>query len=468
MDASSPLYTRQTPFLFRCGEWLRQNRRMILAIQWVVITLYFLLIVIPTFLPLPGPEAHIWSNVTLAAQFVFWGIWWPFVLISMGLFGRIWCGVLCPEGALTEFASKYSLNRPIPKWMRWGGWPFVAFAGTTIYGQMVSVYQYPKAVMLVLGGSTVAAIIIGLIYVRERRVWCRYLCPVNGVFELLAKLAPVHFRTDQAAWQRNTSHQPQPQQKAPTCAPLLPLAKLNSASSCHACGRCSGYKNAIALAPRASSEEITKHGFSTGHYWQSALLIVGVIGLAMGAFHWSSSPWFVAAKQSVAEWLIDRNILWPLDSTAPWWLLTHYPENNDALSWLDGGLMLSYILLTAAIVSVLVGLPLVWAASRMGKPVGSYFNHLAQALIPLGGCGVFLGLSATTVAMLRAEHLSLGWVSPLRLVLLAGATAWTMWLAFKIAKHHRVNLRTRLEILGAISLSCLVIDFGWALMFWIW
>src|SRR5260363_433862 len=137
------------------------------------------------------------------AQWIFWGIWWPFVLISIVFFGRVWCGILCPEGALSEFASRHGRSRPMPRWMRWGGWPFVAFSITTVYGQMVSVYQYPKAVLLVLGGSTVAAIATGYLYGREKRIWCKYLCPVNGVFALLAKLAPVHFKVDPSAWQRS-------------------------------------------------------------------------------------------------------------------------------------------------------------------------------------------------------------------------------------------------------------------------
>ena len=127
--------------LQQAGQWMQQHGSLIRGIQWVVVVVYAFLILVPAVLPLPDGTAHLWSNLTLAAQFVFWGIWWPFVLLSMVMLGRVWCGVLCPEGALTEFASKFGRGWAIPRWLRWGGWPFVAFGITTIYGQMVSVYR---------------------------------------------------------------------------------------------------------------------------------------------------------------------------------------------------------------------------------------------------------------------------------------------------------------------------------------
>jgi hypothetical protein len=59
---------------------------------------------------------------------------------------------------LTEAASRHGLGLAVPRWLKWGGWPFVAFALTTVFGQLVSVYQYPAATLLVLGGSTLAAL----------------------------------------------------------------------------------------------------------------------------------------------------------------------------------------------------------------------------------------------------------------------------------------------------------------------
>ncbi|HEY3048587.1 MAG TPA: 4Fe-4S binding protein, partial [Polaromonas sp.] len=152
------------------GDWMQRHGRWIRLLQWVVVLFYGVLVIVPALLPLPDETSRVLTHLTVFAQFVFWGIWWPFVLLSMVLVGRAWCGVLCPEGALTEWVSGKGRNRPIPRWMRWGGWPFVAFVGTTIYGQMVSVYQYPKAVLLVLGGSTLAAMAVGYLYGREKRV----------------------------------------------------------------------------------------------------------------------------------------------------------------------------------------------------------------------------------------------------------------------------------------------------------
>jgi polyferredoxin len=453
----------------RAGQWLQRNGRAIRLVQWSVVLVYAVLVIVPALLPLPGNSAHIWNNLTVFAQFVFWGIWWPFVLLSMLVLGRAWCGILCPEGALTEFASKYGRGKAIPRWMRWGGWPFVAFGITTIYGQMVSVYQYPKAVMLVLGGSTVAAIGIGLLYGREKRVWCKYLCPVNGVFSLLSRLAPFHFKVSEDAWRRSYHEGEHGHRVIPiNCAPLVPLRNMKGNSSCHMCGRCSGHRDAIALSWRSPFDEVVTLGDKQASAWDTALILFGLLGVAVGGFHWTVSPWFIAIKQNIAAWLIDRNILWPLDANAPWYLFTHYPEQNDAFTWLDGSLVIVYMVATGLVYGTLLTIALAAATRCLGAWRTTRLHHLAQALIPVAGCGVFLGLSATTLSLLRAEHLPLGWASDARLILLALANVASAALAWGVAGRHATGLLRRCAAFACFAFALAIADSAWWLMFWHW
>jgi polyferredoxin len=465
--------TPKSSRLAAAGRWMQQHGTAIRNVQWVVVLAYAALILIPAFTPLPDDTAHIWSNLTVFAQFVFWGIWWPFVLLSMVMLGRVWCGVLCPEGALSEWSSKYGRGRAIPRWMRWGGWPFVAFGLTTIYGQMVSVYQYPKAVLLVLGGSTLAAMGIGLLYGREKRVWCKYLCPVNGVFSLLARIAPLHYQVDESAWRRSYKQGEQGHRVIPiNCAPLVPLRNMKGAADCHMCGRCSGHRDAIALTLRSPADEVVRLGEKAANGWDTALLLYGLLGIAIGAFHWTVSPWFVEVKQFLATWLIDRDVMWPLDSNAPWFLFTHYPDRNDVFTWLDGSLVIVYICGTGLLYGTALLAVLAGGTRVLGAWKTTRLHHLTQSLIPVAGMGVFLGLSATTVSLLRAEHLPLGWVPDLRIALLAVANLASMYLGVKVIAGHARQVSAPL-LRGVLAVGCLaaalaVVDSAWWLMFWGW
>lgn len=444
------------------GDAMARHRGAIQAIQWVVVLFYLGLLIYPACLPLPTEYAHFYENLILFAQFVFWGIWWPFVMVSMMLLGRIWCGVFCPEGALSEWASRHGLGRAIPRWMRWSGWPFVAFAMTTLYGQLVSVYEYPKAALLVLGGSTVAAMIVGFVYGRGKRVWCRHLCPANGVFALLSRLAPIHMQVDRATWRAAPHRTP-----AIDCAPLINIRNMTGNSECHMCGRCSGHREAVALALRPPNQEILSLQARDISRWEALLLVFGMLGIATGAFQWSASPWFIALKQQLAGWLINHNAFVLLQDNAPWWLLTHYPEANDVFSWLDGIVILLYIGCTALVIGGGVLLMLRIAGRALGHPGMPW--RFAYGLTPLAGLSVFLGLSALTVTMLKAERFSLEWVPGVRLALLAGAILWSGRLVWHMVMgYNDVPLWRRWIAWSGIMAGAGLVVLSWVLMFYVW
>lgn len=456
--------SRASAWLAAYGDWLRDHAGVVRAVQWAVVGAYAILIVVPALLPLPGDDARALTNLTVLAQWAFWGLWWPFVILSMLVAGRTWCGVLCPEGTLTEAASRVGLHRPIPHWMRWGGWPFVAFALTTIFGQLVSVYQYAPAALVVLGGSTVAAIGVGLVYGKEKRVWCRHLCPVNGVFSVLARVAPVHFRVDRDAWARNAG---QVAVHPVNCAPLVRIRRMNGPSECHMCGRCSGHLGAIALSPRPPNREVATLPADRASGWDAALIVVGMAGIAVGAFHWSASPWFVRAKLAAAAIVVDHGPAWLLSDDAPWWLLTHYPEASDVFTWLDGLMIVGYILATAAVVSSLVWGALIVAAGAFGGARRARAIRLSYALVPLAGLGVFLGLSSLTVTLAKTEGLPLGAVPAIRALVLAAGAAWSLRLAW-LQLADAPDRAARVRAFAAFACAVAAIVAAWALLFFRW
>jgi hypothetical protein len=153
-----------------------------------------------------------------------------------------------------------------------------------------------------------------------------------------------------------------------------------------------------------------------------------------------------------------------LQDNAPWWLLTHYPQLNDSFSWLDGFSIVAYLSLS----SMLLGTALLILLRLTARLVGNsaLYSSLALTLTPLGGAGLFLGLSATTVKLLRYEGLLLEWVQPARALLLMAAMGWSLVLGWKLLD--RVSLTRRLSGSGCLLLANGLVGYGWWLQFWGW
>jgi hypothetical protein len=286
------------------------------------------------------------------------------------------------------------------------------------------------------------------------------------VFGLLAKLAPIHFHVDRAAWDAA----PKPSRaegRLVNCAPLVPIRTMQGASACHMCGRCSGFRGAVTLARRTPRHEIVHVAGAEPKPWETALIVFGLMGLATGAFHWASSHWYVVAKQAAAEWLIDRGFMWPVTAQAPWWLLTAYPEQNDVMTPLDGAVLAAYLAVSALAIGGTV-LLLLAAASRALGGVANFsarLHHLAQALIPVAGCGVFLGLFALTTTMLKAEGVALPYLATGRAALMAAAGVWAVALAWRICGLYAKGLGARLTASALMAAAAFTGVASWAAPF---
>ncbi len=146
-----------------------------------------------------GPQQR-QNNVALT---VFWAWWWPLVLLSFPLVGRLWCAV-CPfmiYGEVTQKLTQWLLPGSLRRWPRqtadrWGGWfLYGLFALILIWEEVWDLENtaYLSACLLML--ITAGAMIFSALF--ERRFWCRYLCPIGGMNGMFAKLSMTELRAQQ-------------------------------------------------------------------------------------------------------------------------------------------------------------------------------------------------------------------------------------------------------------------------------
>ncbi|OKH40619.1 RNA polymerase subunit sigma-54 [[Phormidium ambiguum] IAM M-71] len=163
---------------------------------WIVMMAIFLPITTLGFIGSQSRDSSITLNV-------FWAWWWPGYLFLFAFVGRLWCAI-CPFMIAGEWIRRFSLwlfpRQQLTwntQWLnRWGAW--VLFGGFVIIYLWEKLWDLPHHAYLsawLLLAITAGAVIFSLIY--ERRLWCRYLCPIGGMNGMFAKLSIVELRSTQ-------------------------------------------------------------------------------------------------------------------------------------------------------------------------------------------------------------------------------------------------------------------------------
>lgn len=130
-----------------------------------------------------------------------WIVWWALLIILIVPFlGRAWCTV-CPIPAPGEWLQRRGIVNRIPGKLRTLGlrWPRrlknmwlqnVGFLGVAVFSALI--LTRPAVTGWVLLGFLVAGMALSVFY--EKRVFCRYVCPVGGFIGLYAMVAPTGLR----------------------------------------------------------------------------------------------------------------------------------------------------------------------------------------------------------------------------------------------------------------------------------
>lgn len=130
-----------------------------------------------------------------------WVIWWPLLVISLALAGRIWC-LMCPAGAAGDWVQRrafykkvnnmFSLNRKWPAKFRNLTSGAVFFLLITWADFQFDLVKSPANTAYFIVILIAVAVIIAMIF--ERRSFCRYACPITGLIGLYSMFAPFELR----------------------------------------------------------------------------------------------------------------------------------------------------------------------------------------------------------------------------------------------------------------------------------
>jgi polyferredoxin len=174
-------------------RWVLQHR----AFQFALILpnlAVFVLVVAAAFFGTPV------GNRNFAIIFV-WIVWWAaLITLLIPIGGRIWCA-MCPLPAPGEWLQRRALvarrpGRPFtlgltwPKAMRNIWLQNGTFLTVALFSALILTRPLATGIVLTLFISL--GVLLSLLF--ERRVFCRYVCPVGGFIGLYAMIAPLELR----------------------------------------------------------------------------------------------------------------------------------------------------------------------------------------------------------------------------------------------------------------------------------
>lgn len=154
-----------------------------------------------------GPQTRDHS----AALTVFWAGWWPAVMLSFPLLGRIWCSI-CPFMIFGEFAQDAvtSMGVQLRKWPRAverQGPPFAfwLFFAILCWEELWNLPQNGALSAWLLILITSGAVFNSIQF--EKRMWCRHLCPIGAMCRTFGTMSMTEVRSFKANCQGCTNPQ---------------------------------------------------------------------------------------------------------------------------------------------------------------------------------------------------------------------------------------------------------------------
>lgn len=450
-------YTRVAAFL----EWFfLKYRQQLRWVHMVMFVAFVAILFVPLALPEPPQDATPLTNLTTLANYLLWGVWFPLVFLSAIFTGRSWCGLACPMGAASEWSNATGPHLSVPRWMRWEGTPLVSFILTTILGQTLGVRNHPEAVAEIFGGTMLAAIVIGWLYGRHKRVWCRHLCPIGRVLGLYSRLGFVEFSAkDAPKGEENYTEKG-------GCPTMIDVRGKTQSRHCIECFRCvnPNSKDGIHLKLRMPGREIERirdHHANPAEVW---FLFLDT-GVALGGFLWLVLPQYIEWRDKIGAWAIEHDWTWLL-TIGPSWLMSVHPQRREVFYWLDFSLITLFMLGCMVVLSIVLSITTGLSAKLAGMTgadgdFSRRFTELGYQYAPVAMVSLVIGLGAVLFEPLRYTPLGEHGIGLGKGVLFLLGMTWSIILGYRILARQGVASRLRWLPLAPGLAGSVLVGLAW-------
>ncbi|NLX46841.1 MAG: 4Fe-4S binding protein [Euryarchaeota archaeon] len=155
------------------------------------------------------------------------------VILSSLLVGRVFCGHICPPGALQELAylapwKKVKISSSITTKVRWGVFALMVLLSVSLSFNLTKVLGLQDFFELVLGPGLVIFLVIVLASTIVYRPFCRFICPFGALSSLFAGRSLLGIRRNDNCVECGRCEK--------ACPPQVLRGR--AGSECYLCGRC--------------------------------------------------------------------------------------------------------------------------------------------------------------------------------------------------------------------------------------
>lgn len=415
-----------------------EHVKKLVVVHAFMFVFFLIILLLPLFLGEAPETATPWNNFTVFSNFLMWGLWFPLVFISVIVTGRSWCGLLCPMGAASEWGNKVGLKQKIPAWLKWEGTPIVSFLVITILGQTIGVRDHPEALAQLFGGTMLLAIIIGIVYGKRRRAWCRHMCPIGLLLGIFSRLGAVEFAPKQKKQGGDRWVEKGP------CPTLIDIVRKEESRHCIECFRCchKDPKKGLQLRFRVPGDEVANIRQHHPNLFETFFLFIGT-GIALGGFLWLALPIYQEMRQSLGVWAIENDWFW-IGESGPAWLMSVHPERREVFVWLDFIMIVGFMLAVTILYMMILTASTLLAAIIAGKygadgTLKQRFTELGYQYAPVAMVSLIIGLGAKLFDGLGLIGFSDFAITLTKASFFILALSWSIQLSYKILQRQNVS-----------------------------